>query len=104
VGAWRSSRDLVSSGCGDDASPKCSRPSSRVSKEEPREAGRVVEPDAHRDDLDLFTALDEEPLRGLDPDLGHVDLEGQTDLLSKARGQVVRRGADRAGQPSGGRY
>ena len=57
-----------------------------------------MEPDAHRHDLDLFTALDEEPLRGLDPDLGHVDLEGQTDLLSKARGQVVRRGADRAGK------
>lgn len=58
-----------------------------------------MEPEAGSDSLDLFAGLEKKPLRGLDAKLTHEDLERQTDLLAKERGEVLGRGPDTTTEP-----
>ena len=68
-----------------NAPPIRSGANSGVLLEELREVRGVVEPDAGSDRLELFAGLKEEPLRRLDAELCHVDLEGQAEARRMAR-------------------
>ncbi len=80
---------------GNNAPPIRSGANSGVLHEELREVRGVVEPDAGRDCLELFAGLNEEPLRRLDAELRHVDLEGQAHLLAKEGREMIGRGPQR---------